>query len=56
MAWNYPDDMSYNDLVHVGEYSEPDPEPRYCQHCGDELNEDEEEYCEHCLKIDQGGY
>lgn len=56
---NYPPGMSYNDLVHVGEYPEPDPEYGVCSLCGDEINldnpdeydyEDGELVCDYCMR------
>lgn len=57
MLDNYPPGMSYDDLVHVGEYPEPPAPPLRCDYCGDEIMEHEkfhEEHgeiiCDYCMK------
>lgn len=60
---NYPPGMSYDDLVHVGEYPESEyydediDDPVYCDFCGEEISKDEDGvrckdgvYCEACFR------
>ena len=30
---------------------EGSPEPTYCQECGDEIEDPDEEFCEHCAQL-----